>query len=233
MNKNPLAALLLSSALLPLPSFAEGLAGVYVAPRLGYGSVHRTYKNSDGEKIDSQTKSAAVLGLAAGYDFKKALSLPMRLELEYARLGSTSKKYHFNDGVDAEDSKITLGASTLFANAYFDFHNPSAFTPYVSVGLGFSSLSAKASSVGHFDGDGYDETYGKKTTTNFAWNLGVGAAWNITDRIALDLGYRYASLGKAKTKPGYDNIEKESFDLWVKAERVTAHQFLLGARFTF
>jgi opacity protein-like surface antigen len=72
----------------------------------------------------------------------------------------------------------------------------------------------------------------EKTSTNFAWNLGIGAAWKLTDNIALDLGYRYANLGKAKTGYARD-ILGNNYDAWAKTNNVTTHQFLFGARFSF
>lgn len=233
--RKTLASLLLASTLLPLSAFAQG---VYVAPRLGYGTLHGTFKEIEpgyqDYKIGSQSKGSAILGVAAGYDFKKQFSLPIRAELEYAWLGDSSKNHTqtVSDwwGDATAKYKATLGGSTLFANTYFDFHNTSAVTPYVSVGLGYSFLTAKgkATYTGTFLGVPGTETltYGKKTSNNFAWNLGVGAAWKVTDSVALELGYRYANLGKAKT--GYDED-----GAWWKTNNVTTHQFLFGGRFSF
>lgn len=231
MNKK-LTASLLAIALLPLSAFAQD---IYVAPRLGYGTLKGTFKAAAPdyeEKIGSQSKGSAVLGLAWGYDFKVKLSLPIRAELEYAYLGSGSKTHKDIDEGDLQLTKMTLGGSTLFANTYFDFHNKSAFTPYVSVGLGTSFLQAKGK-VSYPDDDGdAGGSFKKKTSSKFAWNLGVGAAWKVTDNIALDLGYRYANLGKART--GYmKNFEGDTYNAWAKTNSVTAHQFLLGGRFSF
>ena len=229
MNKT-LTSLLFATALLPMSAFAGDAIGVYVAPKLGYGSVHSSFKYGGfwDDKIGSQTEGTAVLGVAVGYDFKRKLSVPVRVELESASMGDTSKK-HYVRSLN-EDNKTTLGVSTLFVNTYFDFHNPSAFTPYVSLGLGNSYLSAKARAVEREFG-GYNASFCRKTTSNFAWNVGVGAAWNISDRIALDLGYRYANLGKAKTK--YARESGHSYPWYIKAKDVETHQFLLGTRFTF
>ena len=235
--RKTLTPLLLATALLPLSAFAQQPIGVYVAPRLGYGTMKGTFTavepGYDDERIGSQSKGAAVLGLAVGYDFKRQFSLPIRAELEYAYLGKASKNYKdIDEDGDLQVLKMTLGGSTLFANTYFDLHNDSAFTPYVSVGLGYSFVSAK----GKFSYPEYSGVtvaqFKEKTSTNFAWNLGIGAAWKLTDNIALDLGYRYANLGKAKTGRLYDYYGA-SYNGWAKTNNVTTHQFLFGARFSF
>ena len=234
MNKN-LPPLLLVAALLPMSSFvqAEG-TGVYVTPKLGYGQMKASFKVvEDGEpdfKVGSQSKSAAVFGLAAGYDFSKKLSVPLRVELEYTGMGDNTKKRR-HSGTFEEEDKTTVGASALFVNTYFDFHNRSAFTPYVGLGLGNSFLSAKGRHV-ELQGN-WDDKYGEKTTTNFAWNVGVGGAWKVSENFALDLGYRYANLGKAKSKKAYDLTSNYQQDYWLEAKDVEIHQFLLGARFSF
>jgi len=238
--RKTLISLLLASTLLPLSAFAQDF---YVAPRLGYGTLKGTFKFDEADvssiKIGSQSKGRAILSLAVGYDFKRQFFLPIRAELEYAYLGNSSKTRDFSGSGRVDDiplsiagnAKTTLGASTFFANTYFDFHNSSAFTPYVGVGLGMSFLSAKAEGSATIAGGGItvpDEPfkYGKKTSSNFAWNLGAGAAWKVTNSVVLDLGYRYADLGKARTR--YDED-----DTRVKTDNVKSHQFLLGARFSF
>ncbi|MCL1824466.1 MAG: outer membrane beta-barrel protein [Betaproteobacteria bacterium] len=236
--RKTLTSLLLVTALFPLSAFAQQPIGVYVAPRLGYGTLKGTFTGVapgyEDEKIGSQSKGAAILGLAVGYDFKRQFSLPIRAELEYAYLGRASKTYYTDRGEygGLQALKMTLGGSTLFANTYFDLHNDSAFTPYVSVGLGYSFVSAK----GKFSFPEYSGVtvaqFKEKTSTNFAWNLGIGAAWKLTDNIALDMGYRYANLGKAKTGYLYDYYGA-SYNAWAKTNNVTSHQFLFGARFSF
>lgn len=80
-------------------------------------------------------------------------------------------------------SKGTWNNSTLFANLFWDFHNDSAFTPYIGAGLGLA-----------FNYTGYDFTTnnGDKFSvddrfTNFAWNVGVGASYSFNENLALTL----------------------------------------------
>ena len=58
---------------------------------------------------------------------------------------------------------------------------------------------------------------------------------NMIETVSIDLGYRYADFGKAKTKTftGHDDVDNVNFTIYGKAKRVAMHQFMLGARFTF
>ena len=218
-----LSVSILAAALLPAaPASAEPI-GVYVAPRLSSGTVSFHFKGPAWNwDYGSHTQWTWGGALAVGYDFHPSQQIPLRVELEYHKLGDAehTRKYRY------WEAKSTLGASTLFVNAYFDWHNPSRFTPYASVGLGRSSLTAK---MKESEPGWPADVYGKKTTTNTAWNIGFGSALRLSDTISLDLGYRYANLGKAKTKL----LDTTDPDDYVKTNTVDTHQLLLGAKFSF
>ena len=225
--KKLLSIPILAAALLPAAPASAEPVGVYVAPRLSSGTVSFHFKAPayNNYSYGSQKEWAWGSALAVGYDFHPSLQIPVRLELEYHTLSDVehSRKHYYPGGHWKE--KSTLGISTLFVNAYFDWHNPSRFTPYASVGLGRSSLTAKLKEV---EPGWSDYVYGKKTTTNTAWNIGFGSALRLSDTISFDLGYRYANLGKAKTKHYEDDP-----DDYVKTNNVDTHQLLLGAKFSF
>lgn len=222
-----LPAWALVAALLPaLPVAAEPI-GVYVAPRLSGGAVSFHFKGPAYDwDYGARTKWTHGGALALGYDFHPSLKIPVRVELEYHALGDAehTRTYRYPGG--HWKAKSTLGGSTVFVNAYYDWHNTSRFTPYASLGLGKSSLIAK---MKESDSGGPDEVYGKKTTVNTAWHIGFGSALTLSETIALDLGYRYARLGKAKTKL----LDTADPDDYVKTNNVETHQLLLGAKFSF
>ena len=89
-------------------------------------------------------------------------------------------------------------------------------TPYAGVGLG----TAWVKSEGNLDNRGL----GSNKETNLAWNVGLGVAFELSYNASIDLGYRYASFGKAKTavNAGY-SLESN----------LGMHQFNLGLRYTF
>ena len=249
-----LAALLITPSL----AFAEQI-GVYVAPKFVYGYTQMQRMKAPGvydsgtpisipsNKIGNKTDNAFGGALAIGYDFNKKFQVPVRAELEYAIFSEVSGKrswdgnYPFFDGVPSNNNVSTkqkLQIQTLFVNAYYDFRNSTAFTPWVGAGLGMAFINSKGNFF--FDDPGYDpdEHFGlslsSKTSTNFAWNVGAGVAYDFTSNISLDLGYRFAGLGKAETKSATgENGYNEFLTAKAKTSNVYMHQLMLGLRFTF
>lgn len=219
-------------AALAMSPFAQAEIGIYVTPKLGPSLVETSFSYAGSYRsgeIGSHDKSSPVLGVAAGYDFYRKFSVPFRVEVEVASIGTTEEKRYlarYNENI-----KTTLWGSTFFANAYLDVHNSSAFTPYVGLGVGTSYLAAKGRATNNIGEERFREE--KTSSANFAWNVGVGGTWKFSNRFALDLGYRYANLGDVKTKRARNRRGSPVRDYWMETEDVKTHQFLFGARFNF
>jgi opacity protein-like surface antigen len=222
MKKFLIPLLLTTAVLLPAAPCAAEPVGVYVAPRLTTGTVNFKYDK------DRELWTAGG-ALAVGYDFRPTLKVPLRVELEYNKLGDVSATDTASGAGWMEKDKVTVGASTLFVNTYFDWHNRSAFTPYVSLGLGTSFVSVKGKGTDRSAYYSSSYSLDEKTTTHTAWNVGIGNAWRLSETISLDLGYRYANLGnKARSK-----AEEDDADDYYRIENIETHQFILGAKFLF
>lgn len=91
---------------------------------------------------------------------------------------------HFNEDV---------ALLTLMANAYYDIDTDSSVRPYIMGGVGMANA---------------DTSWDDEDETVFAWQVGAGLGFEITDNTTLDLGYRYlkpndfdnASVGNVKSK---------------------------------
>lgn len=132
-----------------------------------------------------------------------------------------------------EDTQNRLSVNTLMVNTYYDFRNSSAFTPWVSVGLGYARIHHKAtytdtswnksgevSDISALHYSGYDN--------NFAWSIGAGVRYDITPDIALDLSYRYLDAGKSSLS--YKDAEGDKY----KSEAdVKSHDIMFGVTYNF
>ena len=218
--KRILATLALVVAL-ALPGLAQAeVNGVYFAPKFlmsiqDTGNISRPSSALSDESYSQFTLGGA---LALGYDFWPQQMLPLRAEIEFAMRGNSEKTWS-DGGVNVRDVKGTWNNSTLFANLFWDFHNDSAFTPYIGAGLGLA-----------FNYTGYDFTTnsGDKFSaddrfTNFAWNVGAGVAYNFNENFAVDLGYRFMMMGYNEVSIGGSNISNQPYN----------NEFMLGLRFTF
>ena len=62
--------------------------------------------------------------------------------------GNAESKYRLSywesvGGAEFDDAQNKLSVNTLMLNAYYDFRNSSAFTPWISAGLGYARVHHK------------------------------------------------------------------------------------------
>lgn len=203
--------IIFSAALLPFfyvpVSAAEGF---YVSGNIGLAMANDselTDSTVPGTTVDTEFDSGLSFGAALGYDFK-----PFRVE------GEISYQQNDIDNIGAGDVffEPTGDAVVLsfLMNGYYDFINSSAFTPYVSAGLGVAQIefnNLNISALG-FSGSNDEDTV-------FAYQVGVGVGYAITEKVTIDLKYRY--FGTADSE--YDTIEAE----------FASHNVLFGIRVNF
>jgi opacity protein-like surface antigen len=125
------------------------------------------------------------------------------------------------------DVKSWLG----LANAYIDMGNWCGFTPFVGAGIGFASINVSGLKDVNVPNNGVGYA-ADKTSTNFAWALYAGTSFDVTSQVALDLTYRYASLGDASsgTVTAYDGSGSIS---GVFIRDITSNDVMLGMRYKF
>ena len=252
--------LLVLAALFVVPSlaFAESQpVGFYIAPKFIASSTWiekfgvngaryaggGTYVPIDNEKSDTTFGGA----LAIGYDFGKRTKVPVRFELEYAMfseiVGDAPSNLHWLIGGDPMDFDIKqkMDVRTAFVNIYYDVHSGDPDVPFsfwVGGGLGTAFIDSKSDFYIRIPAVNYTESWstaGSKKTTNFAWNVGIGVGYDFTSNLTLDVGYRFASLGKADTNAGRGSL---FYVLWgldqsTEAKQIYMHQFMLGLRLGF
>jgi opacity protein-like surface antigen len=122
----------------------------------------------------------------------------------------------------------SITSYTLMFNAYYDFGQWRGFVPYVGAGIGVAWHDMDEV---NFTGDPFlTNRIEGKTSTDFAWSLMAGAAYQISDRAILDFGYRFIALGDAKSGTidslGYVNPP-------VTVRDMHAHEFKIGLRYHF
>ncbi len=91
-----------------------------------------------------------------------------------------------------------MSITTVTGNMYFDWDNTSAFTPYVGAGLGW----------GWANGSGIPDDNG------FTYNLMAGVAMDVSDNMAIDVGYRMR-------------------EVMIDGQNPLEHQVMAGLRFSF
>lgn len=189
--------------LLASPAYsADATVGPYVSANLGLVMPSDSDGTVDGAPgLDFKTTYDAgwALGAALGYNFGA-----VRAEGEVAYQKADEDKVSWAGGTF--DSTATISAFSFLVNGYYDFVNSSAFTPYLSAGLGFATLKWAD------DGWSTDDTV-------FAYQVGAGVGYAMSKNVTLDAKYRYFATADAK----FDTTKVE----------FASHNVLFGIRVNF
>lgn len=206
MNKFILA--LLAGTFLGSNAMAD-CNGFYLGGRGGIVKHHYSDKGDGGFDSDGLDKNRLMLSGALGYRYNY-----FRTELEYVWRDKSEKKNHDVSPTTGQsvNSSHTFKSYSYMLNGYFDFAPYRWFTPYVSAGIGFTSMKYS---------DKYDLPVGSHTVngnykpTKFTWSVGGGLSVKVTNRFNVDAGYRYYDMGS------------------IRHADITAHEFYTGLRYVF
>lgn len=197
--------LLLAGVACLFTTAAEASVSQYVAAKISYDFNKVKIKDADEDgivrkKIDKDLISPHVAyGIRAGY---------VRAELE----GNFSHPIKYS----TDEVSFNMKKYSLMGNVYFDYLTCTPWTPYVGAGLGYAWLKP----VAHTDGV---KTL-NKSQYNFAWQVMAGVAYDINSNWTVDLGYKYADLGRVRKNWGDHHVSKIT---------VRDHEILLGIRYNF
>ena len=173
----------------------------YVSAKMKYVDMSADY-DEPGYSLSADDN---VLGGAVAFGAEHKTSVgTVRTEVEYNRNQDTEKKLF--SGL----AKAEVESQSLMFNAYYDIDTNSKFTPYVGAGVGYAKIKGKLKSPVLSD---------DMSDTNFAWQVGAGVGYELTENVTMDAGYRYADYG--------------DFSEYDSKLDVSAHEFYVGARYTF
>jgi opacity protein-like surface antigen len=126
-----------------------------------------------------------------GGAFGANISDNVRLEAELSRSRmNASKTWHsYNSSGSTFTTNVTggLSATYLLANAWYDLPIEGKFRPYLGAGAGLGFIGSDimvTPTVG----------IGDSVTPAIALQFGAGARFDVSDRVALDVGYRYKMI---------------------------------------
>ncbi|WP_339051964.1 outer membrane protein [Candidatus Lariskella endosymbiont of Epinotia ramella] len=97
--------------------------------------------------------------------------------------------------------KQNISGNLAMANFYYDIAKFSKVTPYLGAGLGVAMNTPGDFTV---TADKHNWIYKGERSNRIAYSLAFGFRYDISDRVAIDLGYTYYDAGKIRTsKPDY------------------------------
>jgi opacity protein-like surface antigen len=154
--------------------------------------------------------------VAVGWDLAENNPLGKgRVELEYARRSNSLDRVEFVEG------KVTgngdLKADSLLLNFIGVIRSGSRWSPYILIGVGAARIDASDLKVA-------GQPLSTDTATTFAYQVGCGIDYALTDSLSLDLGYRF--FGTPPPKFTEANGDKFTTDY-------LSHSIILGLRVGF
>lgn len=160
------------------------------------------------------------VGGAGGFDFG---FLRLEGELSYKN-GEMSTITEQIGGTRYANVDGRLGAVAMMFNAFVDLHNATRVTPYFGGGAGFATLHLSDTYGTSTATGNRTRLYRSENDTVFAYQAGAGLEIAFTQRLSLDLGYRYFATAKAK----FDNHSSTTTEL-----KFESHNASVGLRIKF
>lgn len=166
-----------------LPVYVTIFGGMGMTDRVTFDS----FDSGAPAKFFLDTKTGYTLGGAVGLNISNAIRAEIEVshsDVDFNSISSEGISGSFTS-VDFEGSvKTTYGLANLWA----DWRNESPLTPYLGGGLGLGWTDAKLDST-------ITPAKGLKTDeVGFAFQFGAGVKYDISDHVAVDLGYRFKGV---------------------------------------
>ncbi|MBN1141338.1 MAG: porin family protein [Deltaproteobacteria bacterium] len=173
-----------------------------------------TYQRDIHEGIPSKIKAdpGLAVGAVAGYTFKNIDRANIRVEAEVAQRYNAADEYQ-NYNMDGD-----ITSAALMVNGAVDFVNRSRFTPYLLVGLGVAYIS-----FNDVEADGVGLEIDDEDVV-LAYQFGLGCAFKMTERLNIDLGYRYFATGDPKLRDNTGTDHRLNYE---------NQALMVGVRFSF
>ena len=193
----------------PLGAHAEGSGnGWYVSGNVGAavaGAMDLSDETQDvddggvlttsGDHAELTTDTGFGLDAALGYAWR---NLRLEGEVSWSRLGMDELK--FDESVNVEvDVEWSGDVSTLglMANGWYDIDTGTQWVPYIGGGLGAARAEFGLGATGTITDldDSEETTYDGSITTSkdwvFAYQIGAGVGYRVSDAAVVQLGYRF------------------------------------------
>ncbi len=189
----------------------------YVALRGGAVFADDTSFATLGTTVGTAYDTGGFVAGAVGYQFRNS---GLRAEAELGYL-SSSVESHDIAGVgtfDADDAQGDTSAFFGLASVYYDIPLNAPIKPFVGGGVGVADVS--------FEGHGTTPTGTvlDDNSTAFAWHLTGGVGYDISENVALEVGYRYLE---------FDGVDVVALDGTESSIDASNHIVFAGLKYKF
>lgn len=202
----------------PAQVFGEMISGWYIRGDIGYRLNKVGSVSAARPVVANSIDNVFAGGLGGGYKYRWFRA---DLTVDYG----APAKFHADVPGAASFYHMKIDALTVLANAYIDIGTWAGFTPYIGAGIGTSYLRTADYTVASI---GANAPIATRSTWNLSWAAMAGVSYQVLPNIAIDVGYRYLSLGDAKS-----GFEPPASTAFTTVKNLSAQEVRLGFRFLF
>jgi len=204
----------LATGLLALCALATPVAGAhaqfYVSGSAGLAIPNDLDVTGGGTDGSISFETGPAVNLALGYKF----AFGLRTEIEGGWLQTKVDKLSVgNTSVSTTASGDNI-VWTGTVNAFYDIKTGTAFTPYVGGGIGVGSIDNATFTVAGVTGD-------TGSSTDFAWLLEAGFAYQVSPNLSIVPSYRYLQINTGRSESG------------ITTDDFSTHILKVGVRWSF
>ena len=188
----------------------------YLALRGGASFATDTSFDALGTTVDSGYDIGPFVAGAVGYHFQNT---GLRAEAEIGYLTNAIEHHDIaGTGTFTDDASGDSSAFFGLASIYYDLPLDSRIKPFVGAGIGLADVSF--SGLGTTPGG----TLLDDSDTAFAWHLTGGIGYDISENVALEVGYRYLA---------FDGVDVTASDGTPSSIDTSDHIVFAGLRYRF
>ena len=147
-----------------------------------------------GADRDGSWFAEAGIGCAASVMMGRFAGSGLRLDATFGFRGQSGISGRIPGKGTNDLATTNVETFTNMYNVYKDFGGLGSITPYVGAGIGFAYHVMDHVNASH---DGISYTIEGDSDLDFAWSLMAGINMQVTNRLSVDLGYRYIDMGEA------------------------------------
>ena len=221
----------------PLGAHAEGSGnGWYVSGNFGAavaGAIDSMGETEDvgegGVLITSRAKAELTTDTGFGLDAAVGHAwgnLRLEGEVSWSRLGVDELKLDESHNLEVDvEWGGEVSALGLMANGWYDIDTGTQWVPYIGGGLGAARVEFGLGATGTITDldDGEVTTHDGSITTSkdwvFAYQIGAGVGYRVSDAAVVQLGYRFLGTGEGN----FDGTK----------EKLQIHRVSVGVRYRF
>ncbi len=229
-----LPALLFGAACAALPLHAAAQSN-YFDLRLGAANLRESGMEATNPRVTSITGiTPSSTGTAFSLALGRSYANRWRAEIEFT--DRRTAKYTVTSlgnsgGAFSGNNELRVRSWSLMANAWYDLPLTNTVAAYVGGGIGYANNTASGSQTfqnpPNTGAAQFGTTFPNGRTGNFAWSLGAGLSFALSQTVSLEGGYRFTDLGRYNTA-----IDTVNGDEKFRA-RLGAHDLQAGLRFKF